>query len=376
MLTFDSLADLNGIDRIEPYRGQFGNIALTESSAGRRVLAHTVHPALPEKVELSFLSPLLAPMFAEYSWSYEVRFPARVLESNGETVTGPDGDANVVRWSFDLGDLVDEPRVMEATITRTLFVSCMLRPNARPGPSSPSRIARTKTKISPGHPAPAMYKRRIRGDDSHDPDRAACTAARTGKRWGAGRAPDEPLVAHPVHAFNSDEGGRKMVKTSGKKLATALLAAAGLAGPVTAAAVESKDPIKLTIHDWTGQYITTQIMGAVLEEMGYNVEYVQADYIAQFAGLEAGDLHVAMEMWETTGKDAMEASLATGKTVDLGETGMVAIEEWWYPMYMKEKCPGPARLAGAQRVRGSVRHPRDPSEGALSRRPGHLGRLR
>ena len=119
VLTFDSLADLNGIDRIEPYQGQFGNIALTESSAGRRVLARTVHPALPEKVEQSFLSPLLVPMFTGYSWSYEVRLPARVLESNGETVTGPDGDANVVRWSFDLGDLVDEPRVMEATIART-----------------------------------------------------------------------------------------------------------------------------------------------------------------------------------------------------------------------------------------------------------------
>ena len=130
------------------------------------------------------------------------------------------------------------------------------------------------------------------------------------------------------------------MRTTMKRLATAALASAALAGPLAAAAVESKDPIKLTIHDWTGQYITTNIMGAVLEEMGYNVEYVQADYIAQFAGLEAGDLHVAMEMWETTGKDAMEASLATGKTVDLGETGMVAIEEWWYPMYMKEKCPG------------------------------------
>ena len=47
-----------------------------------------------------------------------------------------------------------------------------------------------------------------------------------------------------------------------------------------------------------------------------------------------------MEMWETTGKDAMEASLATGKTLDLGETGMDAKEEWWYPLYMKEKCPG------------------------------------
>ncbi len=103
---------------------------------------------------------------------------------------------------------------------------------------------------------------------------------------------------------------------------------------------ESKDPIKLTIHDWTGQYITTHIMGRVLERMGYKVKYVQADYIAQFAGLESGDLHIAMEMWETTGKQALDASLKTGKTVDLGETGMVAIEEWWYPSYMKEKCPG------------------------------------
>jgi glycine betaine/proline transport system substrate-binding protein len=109
---------------------------------------------------------------------------------------------------------------------------------------------------------------------------------------------------------------------------------------IASAGVESKDPIKLTIHDWTGQYVTTHIMGEVLKKAGYNIEYVQADYIAQFAGLESGDLHVAMEMWETTGKDAMEASLKTGKTVDLGETGMDAKEEWWYPLYMKERCPG------------------------------------
>ncbi|MSP83315.1 MAG: ABC transporter [Alphaproteobacteria bacterium] len=106
------------------------------------------------------------------------------------------------------------------------------------------------------------------------------------------------------------------------------------------AEVESTDPIILTIHDWTGQYITTHIMGRVLQEMGYTVEYIQADYLAQFAGLESGDLHVAMELWETTAKDAFEASVATGNTVDLGETGMEAKEEWWYPLYMKEKCPG------------------------------------
>jgi glycine betaine/proline transport system substrate-binding protein len=91
--------------------------------------------------------------------------------------------------------------------------------------------------------------------------------------------------------------------------AAALIAGLCLAGGANAQVPESEDPIKLTLHDWTGQYITTEIMGRVLESMGYNVEYVQADYLAQFAGLEAGDLHVAMEMWETTGKDAMEASL-------------------------------------------------------------------
>lgn len=106
------------------------------------------------------------------------------------------------------------------------------------------------------------------------------------------------------------------------------------------AQVESSDPIRLTLHDWTGQLITTNIMAAVLEEAGYTVELVQADYLAQFAGLKTGDLHVAMEMWETTGREAMDEAVATGTVVNFGSTGMEAIEEWWYPSYMKERCPG------------------------------------
>ncbi len=126
---------------------------------------------------------------------------------------------------------------------------------------------------------------------------------------------------------------RNLFPTSAAALAAALLA-------FPAGAQESADPIKLTLHDWTGQLITTELMGEVLKKAGYNVDYVQADYLAQFAGLETGDLHVAMEMWETTGRDAMDASTATGKTEVLGPTGMKAKEEWWYPLYMKEKCPG------------------------------------
>lgn len=125
-----------------------------------------------------------------------------------------------------------------------------------------------------------------------------------------------------------------------RKLLIRTLLASTLLLPMAASAAESTDPIKLTLHDWTGQLITTNIMAEVLKSAGYNVDLVQADYIAQFAGLKTGDLHVAMEMWETTGRDAMDEATATGKVENIGETGMEGIEEWWYPLYMKEKCPG------------------------------------
>ena len=41
-----------------------------------------------------------------------------MLESNGETAD-PEDDAKVVRWRFNLGDLVTEPRVLRATFART-----------------------------------------------------------------------------------------------------------------------------------------------------------------------------------------------------------------------------------------------------------------
>jgi len=125
-------------------------------------------------------------------------------------------------------------------------------------------------------------------------------------------------------------------------LKSALMGAAigVFASTVALAEVESADPIKITLHDWSGQLINAHIMGSVLEEAGYNVEYVQADYIAQFAGLKTGDLDLAVEIWATTGQEALDEATATGKVVNVGESGLQTIEEWWYPLYMKERCPG------------------------------------
>ena len=84
-------------------------------------------------------------------------------------------------------------------------------------------------------------------------------------------------------------------------------------------------------------------MGEVLKKAGYNVEYVQADYLAQFAGLEDRRPARRMEIWATTGQEAMDEAPATGKVENLGETGMQAKEEWWYPGLHEGEVPGPAR---------------------------------
>ena len=52
----------------------------------------------------------------------------------------------------------------------------------------------------------------------------------------------------------------------------ALALSAAFAAAPAYAAEESQDPIKITLHDWTGQFITRSIMGEVLKKAGYNVE--------------------------------------------------------------------------------------------------------
>jgi glycine betaine/proline transport system substrate-binding protein len=114
-----------------------------------------------------------------------------------------------------------------------------------------------------------------------------------------------------------------------------------LGGVANAAAPESNDPIKIALFDWTSVNLNAKILGGILEKLGYTVEYPTADYLSSLTtGLTNGDLTVAMEFWDTTAGEAMKASDATGETEKLGPLGPKAKEEWWYPLYMKDKCPG------------------------------------
>ncbi|WP_244429911.1 ABC transporter substrate-binding protein [Rhizobium leguminosarum] len=112
------------------------------------------------------------------------------------------------------------------------------------------------------------------------------------------------------------------------------------ASPSMAFQPESDQTIKLMIADWSSMAIDTEILNVILSTYGYKVEKVVADDTARYPGFEAGDLTIALETWQTTQNEVFSASLATGKILDMGELGPHAKEDWWYPAYMEEKCPG------------------------------------
>jgi glycine betaine/proline transport system substrate-binding protein len=123
---------------------------------------------------------------------------------------------------------------------------------------------------------------------------------------------------------------------------TAALAALsiGLAAPAGAFEPESGETIKLMVADWSSMLINTEILDIILSTYGYDVEQVIADDSARYPGFESGDLTIALETWQTTQDAPFTKSLATGKILDMGELGPQAKEEWWYPAYMEEQCPG------------------------------------
>ena len=114
-----------------------------------------------------------------------------------------------------------------------------------------------------------------------------------------------------------------------------------------AATPESKDPIKVVIMGYSGDNIIMQIYGELISKLGYNVEYTPADYIGQFAGLKSGDLHIGSPGWDTTAKDVMADAWGSGTVLNMGNIGISVFEDWWYPLYVKDKCPGLPKLGSA-----------------------------
>lgn len=129
-----------------------------------------------------------------------------------------------------------------------------------------------------------------------------------------------------------------------KRMKTLLLsgisAVALTAGAHAADMGDTSQPIKLAINEWTGQHVTTRIAGAMLEEAGYEVEYVTAGYSNMYQALADGELHAALEIWSSNVPEQYNEIAATGAIVEISDLGLDAKEGIAYPAHVADLCPG------------------------------------
>ena len=124
------------------------------------------------------------------------------------------------------------------------------------------------------------------------------------------------------------------------KLKSVAVAAAILVASSTPAWADSDKPIKISVNEWTGQHVSAHMTGQLLRKAGYQIEYVTAGAVPQFAAIAQGDLHVQPETWGNNVGEIYPKSVANGDIVIVGPLGLEPREGWIYPPYMKEKCPG------------------------------------
>jgi glycine betaine/proline transport system substrate-binding protein len=104
-------------------------------------------------------------------------------------------------------------------------------------------------------------------------------------------------------------------------------------------AEESSEPIKIITNNWTSQLVLANVVGQILEAQGYTIEYKSSDTQLQYTALAAGDMDFQVEVWEGSQAESFDKAVAAG-ALDLGAHDAVTREDWWYPSYMNEMCPG------------------------------------
>ncbi|MCB1810655.1 MAG: c-type cytochrome [Candidatus Competibacteraceae bacterium] len=109
---------------------------------------------------------------------------------------------------------------------------------------------------------------------------------------------------------------------------------------LSAQAADSSEPIKIALNNWPSQQVLSYITGELLTQMGYSVDYRPTDAQLQFQALGNGDLHVQMEIWQGTMQTPFEQQIERGRMQEAGSHSAITREEWWYPEYVSQLCPG------------------------------------
>ncbi len=78
-------------------------------------------------------------------------------------------------------------------------------------------------------------------------------------------------------------------------------------------------------------------MGKLLQEKGTRIDYVEIDSDKQWGAISRGKIHFQLEVW---GPSMAGVFKQHPKVVDAGTHSAIVREEWWYPAWVENYCPG------------------------------------
>ncbi len=128
----------------------------------------------------------------------------------------------------------------------------------------------------------------------------------------------------------------------GFRIIVALLAAflAALASSGVWASQHRDGAIVLILNNWASQQVLTEVYADLLRRNGFDVAETELDIANQFGALARGAAHVQVEAWATSAAYAFDSAIKSGDIKVVGYHTAHGREGWWYPGYMKERCPG------------------------------------
>ena len=127
------------------------------------------------------------------------------------------------------------------------------------------------------------------------------------------------------------------------KTTKVMMAAAGLTTVLAfggTAIADSSEPIKIPLHNWSSQIVGAYIVGKILQENGNSVEYIPSDSQVVYTSMCEGDIDLVHEVWQGAFGVAFEKVVDEGCVIDAATHDAKTREEWWYPAYVEEQCPG------------------------------------
>lgn len=98
--------------------------------------------------------------------------------------------------------------------------------------------------------------------------------------------------------------------------------------------------IKIPLNHWGSQQVISIAIGNELSALGYQVQYIPINSMHQSTALADGIIHFQIELWQTANYEEYNKLIRDNRITLLGKYDINGKEDWWYPLYVKELCPG------------------------------------